>query len=88
MLVENGFAHQPIYVQRFFRRELGFAETAIVFNLHDLRLRKEKVMRGRSQESGEYSPRIDWRREHWDPTFSARREAGGWMRMKVCTLKG
>ena len=71
MLVENGFAHQPIYVQRFFRRELGFAETAIVFNLHDLRLRKEKVMRGRSQESGECSARIDWRRErNWDPTFS------------------
>lgn len=34
--VEDGFAHQPIYVQRFFRRELGFAETAIVFNLADL----------------------------------------------------
>jgi hypothetical protein len=23
-------------VQRFFRRELGFAETAVVFNLNDL----------------------------------------------------
>lgn len=34
--VSNGFAHQPIYVQRFFRRELGFAETAVVFNLSDL----------------------------------------------------
>ena len=34
--VENGFAHQPVYVERFFRRELGFAETAIVFNLTDL----------------------------------------------------
>ncbi len=34
--VEQGFAHQPIYVQRFFQRELGFAETAIVFNLADL----------------------------------------------------
>jgi Protein NO VEIN, C-terminal/Helicase conserved C-terminal domain len=34
--VENGFAHQPVYVRRFFRRELGFAETAIVFNLADL----------------------------------------------------
>ncbi len=34
--VENGFAHAPIYVQRFFQRELGFAETAIVFNLNDL----------------------------------------------------
>jgi hypothetical protein len=34
--VENGFAHQPVYVQRFFHRELGFAETAVVFNLADL----------------------------------------------------
>lgn len=34
--VEAGFAHQPVYVQRFFKRELGFAETAIVFNLADL----------------------------------------------------
>ena len=34
--VSNGFAHQPIYVQRFFKRELGFAETAVVFNLNDL----------------------------------------------------
>ncbi|HEY6359351.1 MAG TPA: DUF3883 domain-containing protein, partial [Vicinamibacterales bacterium] len=34
--VENGFAHQPAYVQRFFQRELGFAETAVVFNLGDL----------------------------------------------------
>lgn len=34
--VENGFVHQPVYVRRFFRRELGFAETAIVFNLTDL----------------------------------------------------
>jgi helicase-like protein/uncharacterized protein DUF3883 len=34
--VENGFAHQPVYVQRFFRGELGFAETAIVFNLQEL----------------------------------------------------
>lgn len=34
--VENGFAHQPIYIQHFFQRELGFAETAIVFNLADL----------------------------------------------------
>jgi len=34
--VENGFAHAPVYVQRFFQRELGFAETAIVFNLADL----------------------------------------------------
>ena len=34
--VSNGCAHQPTYVQRFFRRELGFAETAVVFNLNDL----------------------------------------------------
>ena len=34
--VENGFAHQPVYVRDFFRRELGFAETAIVFNLAEL----------------------------------------------------
>jgi hypothetical protein len=34
--VEQGFAHQPTYVQRFSQRELGFAETAIVFNLADL----------------------------------------------------
>ena len=34
--VEDGFAHEPLYVQRFFKRELGFAETAIVFGLEDL----------------------------------------------------
>ncbi len=34
--VEDGFAHAPVYVQRFFQRELGFAETAIVFNLAEL----------------------------------------------------
>ncbi len=34
--VENGYAHQPVYVQRFLHRELGFAETAVVFNLADL----------------------------------------------------
>lgn len=34
--VENGFAHEPIYIQRFFKRELGFAETAVVFNIDDL----------------------------------------------------
>ncbi len=34
--VENGFAHEPIYVQRFFKRELGFAETAVVFSLERL----------------------------------------------------
>jgi superfamily II DNA or RNA helicase len=36
VLVENGFVHEPVYVQRFFQRELGFAETAVVFNLDDL----------------------------------------------------
>jgi superfamily II DNA or RNA helicase len=34
--IDNGFAHEPMYVQRFFKRELGFAETAIVFNFDDL----------------------------------------------------
>jgi superfamily II DNA or RNA helicase len=34
--VEAGFAHAPTYVQRFFKRELGFAETAVVFNINDL----------------------------------------------------
>ena len=34
--IENGFAHAPIYVQRFFTRELGFAETAVVFDFDDL----------------------------------------------------
>ena len=34
--VESGFAHEPVYVRRFFQRELGFAETAVVFNLADL----------------------------------------------------
>ena len=34
--VDAGFAHAPVYVQRFFQRELGFAETAVVFNLDDL----------------------------------------------------
>jgi hypothetical protein len=34
--VVNGTAREPVYVQRFFTRELGFAETAVVFNLDDL----------------------------------------------------
>jgi uncharacterized protein DUF3883 len=34
--VEAGFAHEPVYVQRFFKRELGFAETAVVFNIDQL----------------------------------------------------
>lgn len=34
--VEAGFARQPVYVRRFFQRELGFAETAVVFDVHEL----------------------------------------------------
>ena len=34
--VEKGSAHEPVYVRQFFKRELGFAETAVVFNLDDL----------------------------------------------------
>ncbi len=34
--VDAGFAQAPVYVQRFFQRELGFAETAVVFSLADL----------------------------------------------------
>ncbi len=34
--VDNGYANEPLYVQRFFKRELGFAETAVVFNLDGL----------------------------------------------------
>ena len=34
--VDGGFAREPVYVRRFFQRELGFAETAVVFNLADL----------------------------------------------------
>ncbi len=34
--VEGGFAHAPVYVRRFFQRELGFGETAVVFNIADL----------------------------------------------------
>ena len=36
VLVENGYAQQPVYVQRFFRRELSFAETAVVFSIAEL----------------------------------------------------
>lgn len=36
VLVENGFAREPVYVQRFFQRELGFAETAVVFSISEL----------------------------------------------------
>ena len=34
--VEAGFASEPTYVRRFFQRELGFAETAVVFELSAL----------------------------------------------------
>ena len=34
--IESGFANEPIYVRRFFRRELGFAETAVVFDFERL----------------------------------------------------
>ena len=34
--VDAGFAHEPVYVRQFFKRELGFAETAVVFNVNDL----------------------------------------------------
>ncbi len=37
--IESGFAHQPIYVRRFFQRELGFAETAVVFSFEQLSTR-------------------------------------------------
>jgi hypothetical protein len=37
-LVENGFAREPVYVQHFFQRELGFAETAVVFSIAQLLL--------------------------------------------------
>jgi hypothetical protein len=35
--IEQGFAREPTYVRRFSTRELGFAETAVVFNISDLR---------------------------------------------------
>lgn len=34
--INAGFAHAPVYVRRFCSRELGFAETAVVFNVADL----------------------------------------------------
>ncbi len=34
--VEAGFAREPVYVRRFFQRELGFAETAVAFDVADL----------------------------------------------------
>ncbi|MEY9738724.1 hypothetical protein ABH985_006513 [Bradyrhizobium ottawaense] len=37
--IEGGFAREPIYVRHFFQRELGFAETAVVFNFEELSTR-------------------------------------------------
>lgn len=34
--IDAGFAREPIYIRRFFNRELGFAETAVVFDVSDL----------------------------------------------------
>jgi superfamily II DNA or RNA helicase len=34
--VDDGFTREPIYVRRFFKRELGFAETAVVFDFKAL----------------------------------------------------
>jgi hypothetical protein len=34
--VDGGFAREPVYVRKFFTRELGFAETAVVFDIADL----------------------------------------------------
>lgn len=34
--VDGGFASEPVYVRKFFDRDLGFAETAVVFNIAEL----------------------------------------------------
>lgn len=34
--VDGGFVRDPVYVRQFFKRELGFAETAVVFDVDDL----------------------------------------------------
>lgn len=34
--IEAGFASEPVYVRNFFNRDLGFGETAVVFNVEDL----------------------------------------------------
>jgi superfamily II DNA or RNA helicase len=36
VLVEAGFAHEPVYVRKFFTRELGFAETGSILNIGGL----------------------------------------------------
>ena len=34
--VDGGIGRQPVYIRRFFQRELGFAETAVAFNVREL----------------------------------------------------
>ena len=34
--IDRGFAREPVYVRSFLKRELGFAETAVVFNIDEL----------------------------------------------------
>lgn len=34
--IDGGYASEPVYVRNFFDRELGFGETAVVFNVNDL----------------------------------------------------
>jgi superfamily II DNA or RNA helicase len=34
--IDGGFAREPVYIRRFFNRELGFAETAVVFDIATL----------------------------------------------------
>ena len=34
--IDGCFAREPVYVRRFFNREMGFAETAVVLNVGDL----------------------------------------------------
>ena len=59
--VENGVARQPIYVQEFFKRELGFAETAVIFSIDSLVVlaREHLVQLGlkmKAAGTGAYSP--------------------------------
>jgi len=34
--IDNGYVHEPVYVRGFFRREMEFSETAIVFDVEKL----------------------------------------------------
>jgi hypothetical protein len=34
--VDNGLAREPVHVRQFFKRGLGFGETAVVFNVKEL----------------------------------------------------